>query len=90
MKKADLINALADQNPRLTKGDIDKLLASLAETAKAQIAAGNEFIIPGIVTLTPKATAERQGRNPATGVAMTIAAGRTVKAKVAKAVKDAV
>lgn len=51
-------------------------------------AKGDEVSIPGFGKFAVKDRPERQGRNPATGEAMTIAASKKVSFTAAKGLKD--
>ncbi len=51
-------------------------------------AKGEEIAIPGFGKFSVKDRPERQGRNPATGEAMTIAASKKVAFTAAKGLKD--
>lgn len=51
-------------------------------------ARGEEISIPGFGKFAVKDRPERQGRNPATGEAMTIAASKKVSFTAAKGLKD--
>jgi DNA-binding protein HU-beta len=87
----------------MTKGQIlDHLSKKLGTTKKvaglfveefvalAYKEAKKTFVIPGLGKLTLVQRKKRQGRNPATGEAITIPAKKVVKFRVAKACKDAV
>ncbi|WP_017184244.1 HU family DNA-binding protein [Sphingobium xenophagum] len=84
-------------------GELAKGVAAATNTseasAKAAIAAvfdqigdaaakGEEVAIPGFGKFSVKDRPERQGRNPATGEAMTIAASKKVAFSAAKGLKD--
>lgn len=71
-----LIAHLADKT-EFPKNDVKTMLTALEETILEQIAEGEKFKFAGLVQLEVKlkpATPEREGRNPATGEPMTIAA----------------
>lgn len=76
----------ADQ--RVTKADarriVDTVFAAIADAA----ASGSEISINGFGKFKVKASPEREGRNPATGEAMTIKASKKLGFTPAKAVKD--
>lgn len=84
-------------------GELAKGVAAATSTseasAKAAIAAvfdqignaaakGEEVAIPGFGKFSVKDRPERQGRNPATGEAMTIVASKKVAFSAAKGLKD--
>ena len=85
--KGQIVAAIAEKTG-LTKKQVDDVLAAQAELAYAEAAAG--FAIPGIGKLAVIERAARMGRNPATGETIQIPAKKSVKFKIAKAVKDAV
>ena len=63
---------------------IERVMAAFAGYVTGQLQAGNEVVIPyGIGKLKPKRREERQGRNPQTGEAITIAAHNVVVFKAA-------
>lgn len=83
--------------------DLAKEVASIAETSEADAkvavlavfeairnaaAKGEEVAIPGFGKFSVKDRPERQGRNPATGEAITIAAAKKVSFTPAKGLKD--
>lgn len=65
---------------------VDAVIAVISET----LAAGGDVRLPGFGTFEVRETAERQGRNPSTGEAVTIAAGRSPKFKPGALLKKAV
>ncbi|MDA5194176.1 HU family DNA-binding protein [Govanella unica] len=64
---------------------IDAVLQAIVDAAKA----GSEVSLPGFGKFKVQDKPEREGRNPATGATMTIAASRKLSFTPAKAVKDA-
>lgn len=96
MTKTEFFSALQAKNPTLTKHDLTGVLDSMLEVVTEGLKTSGEASIPGIVKLKAvkkAATAERQGVNPFTKLAVTIAAkpeSTKVKASPAKAIKDAV
>jgi len=95
MTKTEFLAALQAKNPTLTKHDLTGVLDSMAEVVTEGLKTAGEAAIPGIVKLKAvkkAAQAERQGINPFTKQAVTIAAkpeSTKVKASPAKAIKDA-
>lgn len=87
MNNADLAERLATDND-LTKADarkyVDGILAAIVEAA----AAGQEVSLNGFGKFKLKETAAREGRNPATGATIQIAAAKKLTFAPAKAVKD--
>lgn len=89
MNTSDLIDHVAEDTG-LTKAQaktiVDSLLARITEAA----ANGDEVNLPGFGKFKVQDRAARQGRNPATGETIQIAASKKVSFQPAKALKDAV
>ena len=87
MTKADFIN-----NVMSATGTSKKDAALLVETTFNNLANAisndGKFSYPGFGTFTVKNRAARQGRNPRTGEAITIAASKTVTFKAAPSLKE--
>ena len=62
----------------------------MSEIATKETKKNGEFTIPGVGKLVRRESKARMGRNPATGEAIKIPAKKTVKFRVAKAMKDAI
>ncbi|NOU21605.1 MAG: HU family DNA-binding protein [Methyloglobulus sp.] len=89
MTKSELIAAIA-AHANLTQADAGRALAALTQTIEATLAAGNSITLVGFGTFAVKDRAERIGRNPQTGLEITIAAAKTPSFKSGKALKAAV
>ena len=63
-------------------------ITAVFEQIAGAVAKGEEVSIPGFGKFAVKDRPERQGRNPATGEAMTIAASKKVSFTAAKGLKD--
>jgi len=87
MNSSDLAETIASA-ANLSKGDarkvVDAVFAAIADAA----AKGDEVSLNGFGKFKVKESAAREGRNPATGEAMQIAASRKLGFTAAKAVKD--
>ncbi|MSP25664.1 MAG: DNA-binding protein [Myxococcales bacterium] len=96
MSKSALINALLESAPGLNRKQIKQIVESLEDIGHKQLKKQGVFTVPGFAKFTvvkKKATPERQGRNPATGEAMTIKAKparKMVRARPIKAIKMAI
>lgn len=89
LTKGQLLNVLAEKTG-MSKKDVTNFMDTFATLAYSQVKSSGEFTIPGIGKLVKKNRAAREGRNPATGESIHIAAKTVVKFRVAKAAKDAV
>lgn len=88
MKTSDLIDhvaAAASVDARTAKKAIDAVFAGIVEAAKK----GEEISLPSFGKFKVKESAARQGRNPATGETIEIAAARKLGFSPAKQVKEA-
>lgn len=87
MNNTDLAERLGDSNG-LSKADARKLVDGVFATIAEAVAAGEEVSISGFGKFKVKETAAREGRNPATGATIQIAAAKKLGFTPAKAVKD--
>jgi len=88
MKTADLIDHVATAasiEKKQAKAAVEAVLSGILETAKQ----GDEVSLPGFGKFKVKDSPARQGRNPATGETVEIAASRKLSFAPAKQVKDA-
>ncbi len=89
MNKAELITALQNHSGLANKKDIEAVLESLSAVITETLKVGDEVTLIGLGKFSTQAKPERQGRNPKTGEALTIAASNAVKFTVTKVLKDA-
>lgn len=71
------------------KARLNELLDELGALVEQALVEGHTVILPGLGRLSTTATAERSGRNPGTGAPVTIPAGRRVRFKPTKSLKEA-
>ncbi|EWH09832.1 HU family DNA-binding protein [Catenovulum agarivorans DS-2] len=89
MNKSQLITAIAE-GADISKASATRALNSIIETVQTELASGGKVELIGFGTFSVSERAERQGRNPSTGAAITIPAARLPKFKPGKNLKDAV
>ena len=89
MNKVELIAAVAEKSG-LSKKDAEKAVAAVLESVVEAVAKEDKVQLVGFGTFEVSERAAREGRNPATGEAMTIKASKSPKFKAGKALKDAV
>ena len=82
MNKTELVAAIAEQ-AEISKKDAEKVVAE-------ELKKGEKIQLVGFGTFEVSERAAREGRNPQTGEAMTIAASKTPKFKAGKALKDSI
>ena len=86
LTQTDFVNALAKKNPTIPKSQIKELLASQADVVADNMDAG--VTVPGVAKFVKHRRKARDGRNPATGEKIRIAAKTVPKARILKALKD--
>ena len=89
MNKTELVQALAaatDTSQAAAARSLDAFVRIVSD----ELANGGEVAIAGFGSFRKAERAERSGRNPQTGAAITIAASTTVKFVAASALKGAV
>ena len=89
MSKAELVEKIADQ-AKLTKVDAERALNAFINVVTASLKEGEDVTLVGFGTFAVGSRAERPGRNPQTGEAITISAKKVVKFKPGKALKEEV
>ncbi len=89
MNKVELIGAVASKS-EISKKDVEKVINAFTNVVADALVDGDKVQLVGFGTFEVVERAERQGRNPATGEAITIAASKSPKFKAGKALKDAV
>lgn len=87
MNNAELTELVAAAND-LTKVDAKKIVDSVFGAIADAAAKGDEISLAGFGKFKVKNTPAREGRSPATGEMIKIAASRKLTFSVAKAVKD--
>ena len=87
MNNNDIADKLAADNG-ITKADARKLVDGVFAAIADAAAKGEEVSLNGFGKFKVKDSPAREGRNPATGAAMQIAASKKLTFAAAKAVKD--
>lgn len=87
MNKTELIEAMAEQT-ELSKKDAEAALKAFVDVVSEELKKGEKVQLVGFGTFEVSERAAREGRNPATGEAMTIKASKAPKFKAGKALKD--
>ena len=89
MNKTELVAAMAEQT-NLSKKDAEAALKAFIDVVSEELKKGEKVQLVGFGTFEVSERAAREGRNPQTGEAMTIAASKTPKFKAGKALKDSI
>ncbi len=88
MNKSELIAAMA-AGAGVSQKDAGACLDAMMDAVAGEVSSGGKVNIPGWISFEQVHRAERQGRNPATGAPMTIAASTAVKVKAGSKLKAA-
>jgi len=89
MNKTELVQSLAEATEQSQAG-ASRTLDALIRIVTDELAKGSEVVIPGFGSFKRAERAERSGRNPQTGEAITIAAATVVKFVPGASLKAAV
>ncbi len=89
MNKTELTAAVAEKSG-LSKKAADAAVAAVLDTITEELVKGEKVQLIGFGTFEVRARAEKQGHNPKTGEAMTIAATKVPAFKAGKALKDTI
>lgn len=87
MKKADLIDKIS-QKTDLSRTASSKALNGCLDTIQELLSTNNRLCLTGFGTFSIAERKERKGRNPQTGEEITIPAGKVVKFKPGKNLKN--
>ncbi|MEQ1617510.1 MAG: HU family DNA-binding protein [Terricaulis sp.] len=88
MNKADLVADVAERM-RDSKLKAEEAVNAVFEAMAAALKRGEDIRLPAFGVFDVKDTAARTARNPQTGEEVAVAAGRKVRFKAGKALKDA-
>ncbi|MBQ3696191.1 MAG: HU family DNA-binding protein [Alphaproteobacteria bacterium] len=89
MNKTEFVEAVA-KKAKVSKAAAAAVVAAMQAVVTERVKKGDTVQLTGFVTFTVAKRAARNGRNPATGKTIKIAARKVVKVKAGKALKDAV
>ncbi|MEX3936354.1 HU family DNA-binding protein [Paraburkholderia phymatum] len=87
MNRQEFIDAVAATTGE-SKASTGEALDAILETVTAAVTRGETVQLVGFGSFSTGARAERSGRDPSTGEAITIPAAKTVKFSAGKAFKD--
>lgn len=89
LNKSDLVAAIAAETGE-SQAAVGKVVDAFFSVVASQVGAGKKVSIPGWLSFEKTARAARQGRNPATGETIQIAASNGVSVKAGSKLKAAV
>lgn len=96
MTKSELIERLANQNPRVTARDVDETVKAVLDAMTAAMASGSRIEIRGFGSFTLNHRPSRVGRNPKSGESVMVPekfvphfkAGKELRERVDAALQD--
>ena len=89
MRKTDIAAYVAEQDS-LSKAEAERAVNALLDAIRSALSRGETVSLPGLGAFSTRSRAARQGRNPATGETIRVAASKTPAFKAGKALRDAV
>ncbi len=89
MNKTELVASIASKAD-ISKKDAEKALNAFIETVSGALKKGDKVSLVGFGSFEVRSRAAREGRNPATGATIKIAAAKSPAFKAGKALKDLV
>jgi DNA-binding protein HU-beta len=88
VNRKELVTAVAE-HADLEQKTVDAVLRSLQATLEGAVGKGDKVSVPGFFAVSVGHRAAREGRNPATGETIKIAAAKTVKFSAGSSLKEA-
>ncbi|HEY3366607.1 MAG TPA: HU family DNA-binding protein [Symbiobacteriaceae bacterium] len=89
MNKQELVASVAEESG-LTKKDVEKVINALVDSVTEALKAGDKVALVGFGTFEVRTRAARSGRNPQTGDAIAIPAGKVPAFRPGKELKESV
>jgi integration host factor subunit beta len=88
MIRSELVQKIADANPHLTLKDAEKVVGTILDSIADVLAAGGRVELRGFGAFSTRARDPRTGRNPRTGVTVSVQAKRVPHFKVGKELRE--
>jgi DNA-binding protein HU-beta len=89
LNKQELVTSVAEK-AGLTKKDSEKAINAVVDSIKGALNSGDKVSLVGFGTFEVRTRAARSGRNPQTGAAIKIPAGKIPAFRPGKELKDSV
>jgi len=88
MIRSQLVQKLAARNPELNLQEVDRIVSLIFDSIGERLADGGRVELRGFGAFTTRARDGRTGRNPRTGVAVTVPAKRVPHFKPGKEMRE--
>lgn len=89
MLKTEMLAKLAQENPHLTRSDIERVFDAIFTTITDVLADGGRVEVRGFGAFSVKSRDARIGHNPRTGEKVAVPAKRVIAFKAGKEIRDA-
>jgi len=88
MIKSELINRIAEANPKLFHRDVEKIVSTIFDEISEALSRGDRVELRGFGAFSVKSRPARMGRNPRTGEQVQVSAKRVPYFKTGKELRD--
>ena len=88
MIRSEIVQHLAALNPNLTVSEVDKIVSTVFDAITNRLAQGGRVELRGFGAFTTRSRDGRTGRNPRTGVEVTVQAKRVPHFKPGKEIRQ--
>ena len=88
MIRSELVAIVAEQNPRLTIKDVERIVATIFDEITDALAQGRRVELRGFGAFSTRARDPRTGRNPRTGAAVKVDAKKVPYFKPGKELRE--
>ncbi len=88
MIRSEIVQHLATLNPNLTTSEVDKIVSTVFDAITDRLAQGGRVELRGFGAFTSRSRDGRTGRNPRTGVEVTVPAKRVPHFKPGKEIRQ--
>ncbi len=88
MIRSEIVQHLATLNPNLTTNEVDKIVSTVFDAITDRLAQGGRVELRGFGAFTTRSRDGRTGRNPRTGVEVTVPAKRVPHFKPGKEIRQ--
>ena len=88
MIRSELVQKLMDENPHLSQRDVERVISTIFEEIITTIAKGDRVELRGFGAFSVKKRGSRLGRNPRTGVTVSVEEKHVPFFKTGKLLRD--
>lgn len=89
VSRSEVIKLVSEKTGK-TQVDVKTIVSAVEDVITGLVKGGKEVTLTGFLSIKPKTTKARKGRNPKTGAELNIPAKKSVSVSVSKGFKDTV